>query len=479
MSIKKNFIYNFLLTGSNLLFPLLTFPYLSRIIGAEGLGISNFILSYCQNYIIIAALGLPVYGVREIARLGDDKEKRSKLFFELISLHLIFTGILFIIYTVTVLLSPQFHEYKNLALLGGGYIMLSVFTIEWLFSGVNDFKYITIRSIIIRSLSVLAIFIFVRQKDDFNVYFIITVITLFLTVLVNVNYARKYVSLRSLSQINIRHHLKSVSVLGIYVILTSIYSVIPVTLLGFFSTKSAVGYYYGANKIIRMVISFFTALTTVMIPKLNLVLEMKGRDEYKKEVQKSLSFVITFGIPITFLVFLLANPLIMLLAGKEFQNSIFCIQMMAPVILSVAFAQVFVILILSINRRETEMVLLSALGMVISLIINIIFIPGYGERATAVSQFSAELAVTVVSFFLAKRCFDFNFPIQLFLLNVLFVLPFLFFTHVCLRLTNNIFLQLLFSGASCGSYFIFYQWFIVKDKFLIGLIEPYLKRLKN
>jgi O-antigen/teichoic acid export membrane protein len=265
----------------------------------------------------------------------------------------------------------------------------------------------------------LAIFIFVRQKDDFSVYFIITVITLFLTALVNVNYARKYVSLRSLSQINIRRHLKSVSVLGIYVLLTSIYSVIPVTLLGFFSTKSAVGYYYGANKIIRMVISFFTALTTVMIPKLNLVFEKKGSDEYKAEIQKSLNFVIIFGIPIAFLVALLANPLIMLLAGKEFQNSIFCIQIMAPVILIVAFAQVFVLLILSINRRDKEMVLLSAFGMVISLIINIIFIPEYGERATAVSQLSAELAVTVISFFLAKRCLDFNFPIQLFLLNVL------------------------------------------------------------
>jgi O-antigen/teichoic acid export membrane protein len=272
---------------------------------------------------------------------------------------------------------------------------------------------------------------------------------------------------------------KGVSVLGVYILLTSIYSVIPVTLLGFFSTKAAVGYYYGANKIIRMVISFFTALTTVMIPKLNRIFENKGSDEYKTTVQKSLNFVITFGIPIAFLVFLLANPLIMLLAGREFQNSIFCIQIMAPVILIVAFAQVFVIMILSIHRRDTEMVFLSAAGMVISLTINIIFIPGYGERATAFSQLSAELVVTVAALFLAKRCFDFKFPLQLFLLNVLFVLPFIFFTYMCFRLTDNIFLQLLFSGASCGSYFLFYQVFILKNKILLGLIEPYLNRLKN
>src|SRR4051794_37287652 len=105
---KKNVFYNFILTGSNFLFPLLTFPYLSRILGAEGLGICNFVLSYGQNYIIVAALGMPIYGTREIAKVGDDKAKRSKVFFELLSIHLLFTLFLLAIYTASIFTYADF-----------------------------------------------------------------------------------------------------------------------------------------------------------------------------------------------------------------------------------------------------------------------------------------------------------------------------------------------------------------------------------
>ena len=194
MSTKKNFVFNFLLTGSNLLFPLLTFPYLSRILGANGLGICNFIMSYGQNYIIIAALGMPVYATREIAKMGDDKAKRSKLFFELLSIHLIFTLILLVIYVGSIFILGDFKNYKDLALLGGSFIIFNVFSIEWLFSGVNDFKYITIRSLFIRALSIIAIFLLVKKKDDFTIYFIILICTVFFTVLVDVYNARKFIS---------------------------------------------------------------------------------------------------------------------------------------------------------------------------------------------------------------------------------------------------------------------------------------------
>ncbi len=197
---KKSIFYNFLLTGSNLVFPLLTFPYLSRILGATGMGICNFILSYGQNYIVIAALGIPVYGVREIAKVSDDESKRSKLFFEILTVHFLFTCILLLIYLISVFSYSDFQNYRVLALLGGLFIFLNVFSIEWLFTGVNDFKYITIRSLIIRSLSVLAILLFVRKEDDFFIFFVILVATTLITVIINVYYARKFIS----NKINLR-----------------------------------------------------------------------------------------------------------------------------------------------------------------------------------------------------------------------------------------------------------------------------------
>ena len=476
MSIKKNFIYNFLFTGSNLLLPLITFPYLSRVLGAEGIGICNFILSYSKNFIIIAALGLPVYGVREIARAGNDAIRRSQLFFELLIIHLVFSGFLLIIYYSSIFIISDFQDYKQLSLLGGMFILLNVFSIEWLFSGLSDFKYITFRSLIVRALSIISIFIFVKEKADFNIYFLITLLTIFLTVIININYARKYISKKVIVTFKgTLLHFKPVFLLGIYMVLTSIYLVLPITLLGFFSSKAAVGYYYSADKIIRMIVSIFTALTTVMIPKLNNIIEQKGSSEYILLVQKLLTIVITLGIPLSFFVYLVAEPMIMLLAGKDFSNSIFCIQVLSPVILIVALAQIFVILILSVNRRDKEMVILSTIGVSISLIINVTLIPYFAEKATAYSQLSAEFFVTVISFFLARRYLNFNFPVRKFVLNILLVIPFALITYLSMKLSDSIFFQLIFSGIVCAMYFLFYQLVLIKDEFVGKLVAPYFK----
>lgn len=476
---KKNFIYNFLLTGSNLLFPLLTFPYLSRILGADGLGICNFIISYGQNYVIIAALGIPVYATREIAKVGEDKAKRSKLFFEILSIHLFFTGFLLIIYFASIFLYADLRQYKDLAILGGSLILFNVFSIEWLFSGVNNFKYITIRSLIIRLLSVIAIFVLVKGSSDFYIYFIITTVTVFFTVLMDIYYSRNFITRKiSLTIKGIFSHIRTVALLGVYMILTSVYSVLPATLLGFLSTKSAVGYYYGANRIVRMVISVFTALVTVMIPKLNQTVENKKSNEYLLLLNKTLVIVISFGIPITFFLFLLADPIVMLLAGKNFVNSVFVLQIMAPIVLIVAFAQIFVILILSVNRKDKEMVILSFIGMLISVFINLIFISEYAERATGFSQLLSEFFVTVYSFFLAKKIINFHFPVKIFIMNIICVIPFSFITYLGFHLiSSNIFI-ILFSGLVCAIYFLFYQLIIIKNDYLSNVIKPYLIKIK-
>lgn len=476
---KKNFIYNFLLTGSHFLFPLLTFPYLSRVLGADGLGVCNFITSYAQNYIIIAALGIPVYAIREIAKVGDDKEKRSKLFFEILSIHLSFTFLLLIIYVISIYSYADLRQYKELALLGGSLILFSVFSIEWLFSGVNDFRYITIRSLIIRTVSIIAIFLLVKKREDFSIYFIITVLTVCSTSLVDIYSSKKFITRKViLSLKGVFTHVRAIAILAVYMVLTSIYSVLPATLLGFMSTKSSVGYYYGANKIILMIISVFSSLVTVMIPTLNLAVEKKQNEEYLSLINKSLSIVITFGIPITLCVFLLADPIVMLLAGKSFTNSILVIKIMAPIILMIALAQIFVILILSAHRKDKAMVFLSVIGMIISLAINLIFIPDFAEKATAVSLLISETAVTILAFFLARKAFNFPFPFKKSLLNLLCSIPFILFISVIMKLIQNNFLIILFSGICCTIYFLVYQLFILKDKLLIETTNFVFHKIK-
>jgi O-antigen/teichoic acid export membrane protein len=208
------------------------------------------------------------------------------------------------------------------------------------------------------------------------------------------------------------------------------------------------------------------------------MIEEKRKEEYLSFVHKGLNIVITFGIPCTFLIFLLANPIIVLLAGKSFMNSIFVVQIMAPVILMVAFAQIFVLLILSVHRKDKNMVALSAIGMTISLIINLIFIPDFAEKATAFSQLVGEFTVTLISFFLAKRVININFPTKKFLLNLLLVIPFSVITYTFLNLLHSNLFIIVLSAFFCALYFLFYQFFIIKDKFLTELLELYVFKAK-
>lgn len=448
------------------------------MLGAEGLGIFNFIISYSQNYSIIAALGIPIYAIREIAKSGDDKEKRSRLFYEILVIHLSFTTLLLGIYFASVFLYADLKAYQNLALLGGSLILFNVFSIQWLFAGVNDFKYITIRSLLIKLLSVIAIFIFVKKAEDFSIYFIIYVVTVFLTAVVDIYSARKFIYRRiRLTMKGIVSHIRPVFILGFYIVLTSIYTVLPATLLGFLSTKASVGYYYGANRIIRIAISLFSALITVMIPRLNLAVEKKQTEEYVTLINKAICVIISFGIPLTFFVLVMARPIMMILGGEKFVNSIFVVQVMAPVILMVSFAQIFVYLILSAYRKDKQMVVLALTGMGVSLAINLIFIPAFAEKATGFSQLLSECMVTFLAFLFCRKIVHFNFPLKSLLVNIVFVIPFLAISYACMQLFDNNFAILAIAAVCCAAYFLFYQLAIIRDSFITELTRSYAKYL--
>ncbi|WP_461399625.1 oligosaccharide flippase family protein [Flavitalea sp.] len=474
---KKSLFYNILLTGSNFVFPLLTFPYLSRIVGAEGLGVCNFILSYCQNFIIIAALGLSVYGVREIASVGSDVRKRSVLFYEILVVHIFLTVILLCIYFASLSFYNRFDSYKLLTIAGGLFILSQAFSIEWLFFGVSDFKYITIRSLVIKLLTIVAVFLFVKKSTDVSLYFLIYVLQFVVTALTNLNYAKKYVQRIGAIQVNrLAAHFKPLLVLGMYIVLTKIYTILPTTLLGFLSSTSAVGYFYTADKIVRIFISFFGAVSAVLIPNLNSLLHRDDKSAFIAIIEKSMNFVIILGIPITLFVYLFAKPLTMVFAGQDFLPSIICIKIMAPVILLVAFGQIFCLQILSVFQKDSLMVLLALIGMILGLVINLIFIPRYHQNAVAVSQLLCESLVTIISLYFVKKYINISFPLKKFIYNLFFTLPFFAISYVLYTYLINDLLILICATTCCTLYFGVYQFLILKDTNLIKLVKPY--RLK-
>ena len=171
-SIKKNFAYSIVLTVAGYLFPLITFPYVTRVLGASNIGICNFVLSIIGYFIVIANLGMMTVAIREIAAAVGDRERLSRVFSSLLALHLISTLVAMAALVVCTFLIPRFYEHKELLWIGTGQLFFNFLTIEWFYKGIEDFKYITVRSVAVRLIQVVLTFVIVREPDDYVNYFL-------------------------------------------------------------------------------------------------------------------------------------------------------------------------------------------------------------------------------------------------------------------------------------------------------------------
>ena len=174
-SIRKNFFWSILLNISGYLYSVLTFPYITRVLGAEGIGVANFAMSVVDYAILFSSLGITAIGIRYIAQNGNDEKKRNDVFNGLVTTHLLMSLTLLVVYFLCVCFLPQLEEHKSLYWVGALKIILNVFLVEWLFQGMQDFRYVTLRTLFIRTLYIIGIFVFVRDSNDYDCYFYVTI----------------------------------------------------------------------------------------------------------------------------------------------------------------------------------------------------------------------------------------------------------------------------------------------------------------
>ena len=194
-SIKKNFIFNAILSLSQVIFPLITFPYVARIILPTGIGTVTFIDSICRYVILFSALGIPIYGVREVAKVKNDKIKLNKIFTELICIHFIISCIILVFFVIVIFSVSTFNENIQFYFWGLLLILSNVFMVEWYFQGIGEFKYITIRNLVLKTFLTLMIFLIVEEKEDVLIYFILLVLMSILNAVVNFVYAKQTIKL--------------------------------------------------------------------------------------------------------------------------------------------------------------------------------------------------------------------------------------------------------------------------------------------
>ena len=475
-SVKKNLVWNILLTVSGYLFPLLTFPYITRVLGADNLGLANFAMSVVDYAILFATLGLGTIGYRYIPQCNDDTEKRNQVFSHLVSLHILISGIILILYTVCVLLVPQLYEHKTLYFIGVAKIVTNIFLVEWLFQGMQDFKFVTIRTLVIRSLYVICVFLFVRQAEDYDIYFVLSVALVLVNALVNWRYSKKYIKFK-FSLRGCREYVFPVFSMGVNRILFSFYGTFNVIILGMMCGDASVGYFTVATRLYGFILSFLTAYNGVFVPFLNSLFGKGEMEEFRKYVGYSFSIISLCSIPLIAGGIILAPEIIRLLAGSGYERAILPFQIIMIQVLLVGISQILEEQILLSLKKFKEVLITTSVSTALAAVILFAFVPRYAEVASAYAVAIPHILEVILLYFFAKKSIDIQFPTTDFLKNLVASIPIvLICLSVKLLLVNFIWALTIAVVASVIYYFII-QYFILHNQFLRSQVDRYIQSL--
>ena len=404
-SVKVNYILNLINTGTQMLFPLITFPYVCRVIEADGIGQINFFQSIISYISLFTCLGIPMYAIREIARDRSDVVQMNRTAMEILLLHSMLTLVGYAIVAILCLTVPQIQVNIPLFLILSLTIFFTAIGCEWFYRGIEDFKYITIRGLIIKTVSVVLLFIFVKSKTDLLYYGCYTVFGVLGGNIFNFFRLRKYIHRENIifSELHIKRHIKPVLKVFSFSVVTSIYLQLNTVLLGFLKNALAVGYFAAATKVMQMLLMMSSCLGSVMMPRASHLIAENKEAEFNRLIQKSYDFTLAIALPMTIGLIFCAPSLITALCGVKFEHSILPSQIIAPIILMVAISNVFGIQVLFPKGKINIVTLCCGIGAVADLILNLCLIPFFSYIGTSIAYLGAEVATTVSMFFIGRR----------------------------------------------------------------------------
>ena len=468
-SIKKNFAYKSVLTLSTYLINFITFPYVARVLGVELIGLVNFVDNTVNYFLLFATMGVGLLGVREIAAVKEDKKRRDQVYSSMLALNLLFTLVSLGIYLLCISTIPKLCQYDELFYIGTAKILFTVFLVEWFFTGVENFRYITLRSILIKVLYIISVFLFVRDTSDYRLYFILTVGVVVLNALINQLYIRKFVRVRW-NNIQLFKYLKQNVTLGIYTLMTSMYLTFNVMYLGLVSNNTEVGYYTTAFKLYSVILGFFTAFTNVMLPRMSSLLANGEKDRFQELVNRSFSVMATCCIPLILCSMIMAPQIVYILSGPGYEGAILPMRIIMPAAFAVGVAQVLAIQVLMPMKKDKVLLIASIIGAVVSLLINLLVVPSVKSVGSAVVLLCSEMGVTgmYVWYVLSQELI--LIPIKAIGKNVLFSLPSVVICLGCGRWIDN---ELL--GVGCAVVLAGILWMLLQIiiRSLVG------ERIKN
>lgn len=446
---KKSLGINAVMSGLNigvsLVFPLITLPYISRILGVENLGKYNFSNTFCSFFILFATLGINTYGIRECAKVCDDKEKTSILVSQIFSINLLTTIFSYAILFTLLFFSKTLQVYKECILIFSTGVIFTVIGVEWVYKAYEEFTYITIRNIIFKLISVVLLFIFVRNDNDYLTYAIITVFSTCGAYFFNFIYSRKYCHIRLTKNINWQQHLVPLITLSGSAIAVHIYNSSDTLMLGFLSNDYYVGIYSISSKIYIMAKSILLALLSVSIPRLSMYIEKNSDVFFEHLIQHIINAMNFFALPIMTGIFCLSNEIIIILAGKTYIKAEISLKILCIAIICSMFAWISSECVLIPAKQERESFISTGIAAVINILLNFILIPIWNANAAALTTVIAELFVMIYCTIKANQITNIKFINKNMLKTIIGCIGIIFVCTILRYLISSFILRVFFS----------------------------------
>ena len=372
-SIKKNFIYQFSYQLLNILLPLLTAPYISRVFGADGMGEYSYTYTIANYAFVFSMLGFDTYGQRMIVMHRNNRDKLCEAFWQIYFLQIISSALGSILYWTYVILFA--NEYFVLSAIQYIVVMGAFTNIVWLFEGVEDFKRVSLRNIEVKILSVILIFLFVKKPSDIWIYALIISGSTFIGNLLFIVYSRKYISFKQINIFDSFKHLNGILLVFVPQIGITIFMQMDKLMLGQFSTMRELGYYQNAERIVNLPVAFILTVGTVMMPRIAAFHSMGDKSKIRSYITVSMKWLMMGSIGCMFGIMAISRDFVVLFSGTDFADSYIVISSLTPIIIFMAWENVLQKQYMVPLKKDKFVAIIMCLAAVINVIINYMLIP--------------------------------------------------------------------------------------------------------
>lgn len=480
VSLKKNILMNSIRVLMQILFPLISFPYASRVLLPDGIGKVNLTTSIVAYFVLVASLGISTYGVRNGSAVRDERDKFSIFIQEVFIVNLITTLISTIVFVFVVFFVDALIPYRTLMLISGITIIATPFGLDWLYGAKEDYAYITKRAIIFQFISLALLFILVKGPEDINKYAFISVFSTVGSNIINIIHSRSYVNWKfyGFKSYNLIRHLKPVMIIFGLNIACNIYMNMDKTMLGFLRNDAEVGLYTAAYKVNTILLSFLNAIGAVLLPRMSHHLAKGEEEESKELLKKSFNYILLLSFPMVCGLIFLSKPIIILFSGGEYIDAVPTMQILSLIILISGMGTTLSTQYFVVRGKEKVCLFASSCAAVVNFVVNIILIPKLGHSGAAIATVICEIVALIVLIMVIKRetqIRDLFRDVFSYLISSVVMIPFLVIINALVSIEIlNVMLSVV-----VGAVVYFAVLILFKNKYLIYFLDEIKGKMKR